>query len=128
MFERGWGRVLNVSSGAAVQAPPDLFVYGSTKSALDRLTLDLHNEAAGRGVAFNAVRVGAVATEQWQYASRSKILERQGTETDTPVYDPIAVAEAFAWILERPADESGSVYSFDDLIRLGALDPQATVS
>ena len=26
MLERGWGRVLNVSSGASVGSPPDLFM------------------------------------------------------------------------------------------------------
>ncbi|MGE0386663.1 MAG: SDR family NAD(P)-dependent oxidoreductase [Gammaproteobacteria bacterium] len=125
MFERGWGRVLNVSSGASVTAPPDLFMYGSSKTILDRLTTDLHVEAGGRGVAFNAVQVGAVATEQWQYANAANILDRQGTGVGGPVYEPAAVAEAFAWLLLQPAERSGRIYTFDDLIGLGALDRNA---
>lgn len=123
MFERGWGRVLNVSSGASTGAPPDLFMYGSSKAVLDRLTTDLDVEADGRGVAFNAVRVGAVATEQWHYAKESHILERQGTGTDGLVFDPAAVGEAFAWLIEQPSEWSGHVLSFDDLVEWGVLEP-----
>ncbi len=79
MRDRRGGRVLNVSSAASVSSPPDLFMYGSSKAILDRLTTDLHVEAGGGGVAFNAVRVGAVATEQWHYSNKSGILDRQGT-------------------------------------------------
>ncbi len=128
MFERGWGRVLNVSSGAAVVCPPDLFMYGSSKAALDRLTSELHLEAGGRGVSFNAIRVGAVGTEQWQYANQTGILERQGTDSAEPVYDPVAVAEAFTWLILEPSDRSGGVYSFADLIELGSLDPGARIA
>lgn len=127
MFERSWGRVLNVSSAAANGAAPDLFMYGSSKAALDRLTTDLHAEAGGRGVAFNAVQVEAVATEQWHYANQSGILERQGTDSGDPVYDPVAVAEAFVWLIMQPGDRSGGVYSFADLIELGALDSDRTI-
>lgn len=127
MFERGWGRVLNVSSAASLGGPPDLCIYGSSKAALDRLTTDLHVEAGGKGVAFNAVQVGAVGTEQWHYANEASILDRQGTSADEPVYDPGAVAEAFAWLILQPSDHGGHVHSFEDLIGLGALDPNCTI-
>jgi NAD(P)-dependent dehydrogenase (short-subunit alcohol dehydrogenase family) len=121
MLERGWGRVLNISSAASVQAPPDLFMYGSSKSLLDRLTAGLEEEAGGRGVAFYAVRVAAVATEQWHYSNDTGILDRQGTGATPEVFDPDAVGKAFAWLILEPADRSGSVLTFDDLVELGAL-------
>jgi 3-oxoacyl-[acyl-carrier protein] reductase len=128
MLERRWGRVLNVSSGASTGAPPDLFMYGSSKAILDRLTTDLHEEAGGGGVAFNAVRVGAVATEQWHYSNNTGILERQGTGHLAEVFDPADVAEAFAWLILQPSEWSGRVLSFDDLIELGALRPPTAVA
>jgi len=79
-------------------------------------------------VAFNAVRVGAVATEQWHYSNDSGILDRQNTAPDASVFDPVAVAEAFAWLILQPAERSGNVLSFDDLIRLGALQPPTIVT
>jgi NAD(P)-dependent dehydrogenase (short-subunit alcohol dehydrogenase family) len=123
MLERGWGRVLNVSSGASTGSPPDLFMYGSSKALVDRLTTDLHAEVGGRGVAFNAVRVGAVATEQWHYSNDSGILERQGTGREAQVFEPSDVADAFVWLVGRSSEFSGRVLSFDDLVELGALQP-----
>jgi NAD(P)-dependent dehydrogenase (short-subunit alcohol dehydrogenase family) len=128
MLEREWGRVLNVSSGASTGAPPDLFMYGSSKALVDRLTTDLHDEAGARGVAFNAVRVGAVATEQWHYSNDSGVLERQGTGRDSQVFDPSDVASAFVWLVGQPPELSGRVLSFDDLVELGALRPPAGVA
>lgn len=127
MFERRWGRILNVSSGASAGGPPDLSMYGSSKTALDRLTTDLAVEIRGRGVAVNAVQVGAVATEQWHYANESSILERQGTKPGGPVYRPEAVADAFTWLIAQDSDRSGQIYTFADLIALGALEPTATL-
>ncbi len=123
MLQRGWGRVLNVSSGASTGSPPDLFMYGSSKTLLDRLTSSLHEEAGGHGVAFNAVRVGAVATEQWHYSNGSGILERQGAGQDSLVFDPDSVAEAFVWLMQQPGERSGDVLDFDNLIDLGVLEP-----
>jgi NAD(P)-dependent dehydrogenase (short-subunit alcohol dehydrogenase family) len=128
MLERQWGRVLNVSSGASTGAPADLFMYGSSKTLLDRLTTDLHAEAGGHGVAFNAVRVSAVATEQWHYANDSGILDRQGTGPDAAVFNPAAVGEAFAWLIEQPGECSGHLFSFNELIERGALQPPSVVS
>ncbi|MBW8826009.1 MAG: SDR family oxidoreductase [Acidobacteria bacterium] len=122
MLERGWGRVLNVSSGASNGGPPDLFMYGSSKQCLDRLTVNLHAEAGDRGVAFNAVQVGAVATEMHLYSAQAGILERQGTVVEK-TFDPAAVADAFLWLLRQPSPYSGHVLSFDDLIALGVLSP-----
>ena len=123
MLERGWGRVLNVSSAAAVAAPPDLFLYGSSKACIEQLTLALDREDGGRGVAFNDVRIGAVGTEMWHYTTDSGISERQGTATDEPPFEPDAVADAMAWIITREADVSGRIFDFDELVSLGVLRP-----
>lgn len=121
MLERGWGRILNVSSGASVGSPPDLFAYGSSKQCLDRLTVALDAELGGRGVAVNSVQVGAVATEMHLYSATSGILERQGTGAVGTPFDPAAVAEAFRSILRRPGDYRGNVLTFDDLVGMGVL-------
>ncbi|TJY58794.1 SDR family oxidoreductase [Sinimarinibacterium sp. CAU 1509] len=65
MLERGWGRVLNISSETARQPAipypgPAKFVhaltlYGCSKSALERYTLGLAAELHGSGVGVNAL-------------------------------------------------------------------------
>lgn len=127
MTGRSWGRVLNVSSLSSGGASPDLFMYGSSKTLLDRLTTDLDVETGGHGVAFNAVRVGAVATEQWNYASQSQILERQGTGPGEPLFEPEAVGEAFAALILKPSEWSGHVLTFEELIAMGVLAPATLV-
>ena len=64
MLERGWGRVVTVSSGAA--SPPGMDsanAYSTSKAALDMFTLHLAHEVDGTGVTVNAVRPGVVDTE-----------------------------------------------------------------
>ncbi len=64
MLERGWGRVLNVSTGGAL-APgmPEANAYSVSKAALDMLTLNLADELKDTGVTVNLVRPGTTDTE-----------------------------------------------------------------
>ena len=62
-LSQGRGRVVNISSMAAVDPFPGLMVYGASKAALESFARSLHNEGHARGVlAFN-IEPGAVETE-----------------------------------------------------------------
>jgi len=65
MRERGWGRIVNVSSGAGSltsmgRSPPG---YSASKAALNALTRLLAAELASSGVLVNSVCPGRVATD-----------------------------------------------------------------
>ena len=64
MVERGWGRIVNVSS--AIAAHPGTMVgmnaYAASKAALEAHTVNLAAELAGSGVTVNAFRPGSVDT------------------------------------------------------------------
>lgn len=64
MIERGWGRIINLSSMAGTQVTGRLFDYGAAKAALDHLTCNMSRALAGRGVTVNAIVPGAVLTPQ----------------------------------------------------------------
>ncbi len=61
MVERGYGRVVNMSSG--IRDIPQLAPYSATKAAVDKYTRDLATELAGTGVLINAVDPGWLRTD-----------------------------------------------------------------
>lgn len=62
MKERGWGRVLNLASDAAVVIPAEMIHYGMTKTSLLAVTRGFAKDAAGTGVTVNSVIAGPTHT------------------------------------------------------------------
>ena len=65
MLARGWGRVVNVSSGI-VSRPSSMIggnAYATSKAALEAHSLNLAAELSGTGVSVNVYRPGTVDTE-----------------------------------------------------------------
>jgi NAD(P)-dependent dehydrogenase (short-subunit alcohol dehydrogenase family) len=66
MMARGWGRVVNVTSAAALHEPgPINSAYGTSKAALNQFTRHLAAEIAGSGVTANVIHPGDVKTDMW---------------------------------------------------------------
>jgi NAD(P)-dependent dehydrogenase (short-subunit alcohol dehydrogenase family) len=66
MLEAGWGRIVNVSSAAALHPPgPVNSAYGTAKAALNQFTRHLAAEVAGTGVTANVIHPGDVRTAMW---------------------------------------------------------------
>ncbi len=62
MAERGWGRVINISSESGVQPDPVAIEYASAKGALNVFAKGLSKAYAGRGVLVNTVSPAYVDT------------------------------------------------------------------
>ena len=65
MAERGWGRVVNVTSSAGKRPSLTNAAYSVTKSAQSALSRVYADSFAARGVLVNSVAPGAVASELW---------------------------------------------------------------
>lgn len=66
MIDRGWGRIVNVTSAAALHEPgPANSAYGTSKAALNHFTRHLASELKGTGVTANVIHPGDVKTEMW---------------------------------------------------------------
>jgi 3-oxoacyl-[acyl-carrier protein] reductase len=68
MKDRGWGRVIQISSRNAISPHADLGAYGAVKAAVNNLTLSLSKGLAGTGVTVNGVMPGLIYTpmlESW---------------------------------------------------------------
>jgi NAD(P)-dependent dehydrogenase (short-subunit alcohol dehydrogenase family) len=63
MVKRGWGRLVFISSGSALNTPAGLIHYGMTKVAQLALSRGLAESVAGSGVTVNAVLPGPTRTE-----------------------------------------------------------------
>jgi short-subunit dehydrogenase len=63
MIERGGGHVVNMSSIAAILAPPGLVHYGASKAGLSHYTAGLRGEVGPRGIGTTLVEIGSTATE-----------------------------------------------------------------
>lgn len=66
MVAQRWGRIVNVSSAAALHPPGPLnSAYATSKVALNQFTRHLAAELAGSGVTANVIHPGDVKTEMW---------------------------------------------------------------
>jgi len=63
MAGRGWGRVIFVSSEAAVQTPTNMVHYGMSKTAQLALSRGMAQEVAGTGVTVNSVLPGPTMSD-----------------------------------------------------------------
>lgn len=75
MRERRWGRIVVISSGAAVGGLPGQVAYSASKAGLIGMVKTLAGEGARRAITANAVLPGIVATEKVK-AMPDEIVER----------------------------------------------------
>jgi NAD(P)-dependent dehydrogenase (short-subunit alcohol dehydrogenase family) len=96
----GGGRILNVSSVAALLPVPGLMAYGISKIGLERLTIDLARQLQGDGIAVNCFRIDVAV------ASEGFVANTPGVDRST--WEPCEVAaEGVRWMLEQPTSYSG---------------------
>jgi citronellol/citronellal dehydrogenase len=100
MAEAGGGKVLNISSVAALYPHPGLMSYGISKIALERLTVDAARQLQDRNIAVNCFRIDIPV------ASEGFIANTPGVDRST--WEPCEVpAEGIVWMLRQPSSYSG---------------------
>ena len=104
----GGGRILNISSVAALLPIPGLMSYGVSKIALERMTVDAANQLQADGIAVNCFRIDLPV------ASEGFVANTPGVDRST--WEPCEVAaEGVLWVLQQPTTYSGRLDSMLEL-------------
>ena len=105
MAERGWGRVVFISSESALQIPVEMVQYGMTKTAQLAVSRGMAEALSGTGVTVNAVLPGPTLTEgveeMLRQAGAGEDLEAAGrdfiaSERPTSLIERLATPEEVA--------------------------------
>lgn len=86
MRERGWGRIVNISSENGRQPYPDMLPYSVSKGALDNFTKGLSKACADDGVLVNAVSPAFIMTPLVEKMMR-QAAEAEGETVETAIDD-----------------------------------------
>jgi NAD(P)-dependent dehydrogenase (short-subunit alcohol dehydrogenase family) len=106
MRERGFGRVIAISSGAAQAGLPGQVAYSSSKAGLIGMVKTIAAENVARGITANAVLPGFVETENVR-AMPAEVLER--VRSGLPAGRMAAPAEVAALVAYLASEEAGYV-------------------
>jgi 3-oxoacyl-[acyl-carrier protein] reductase len=129
MAERGWGRIVNVTSSAGKRPSLTNAAYSVTKAAQLSLSRVFADTYAARGVLVNAVAPGPVSSPLWVaegglgdqsaaakgLASREEAIAAQATKSSQGRFaEPAEIATVIAFLCSEPASNvTGAAWSVD---------------
>lgn len=99
MIKRGWGRILNVSKTRESMHAPFISAYGSSKAALEALSLAWAVELLDTGVTVNSFNPGGPVDTDFMTPSRRKLARSNGRILQPEIVVPIAT-----WLASEKSD------------------------
>jgi len=104
MVEKGWGRIVNISSVNGAKGQAGQTNYSAAKAGMHGFTMALAQELAGKGVTVNTVSPGYIGTDMVK-AIRQEVLDKiVGTIPVKRLGEPSEIASIIAWLA---SDEGG---------------------
>ncbi|GAA3998549.1 3-ketoacyl-ACP reductase [Comamonas faecalis] len=104
MVDKGWGRIINISSVNGEKGQAGQTNYSAAKAGMHGFTMALAQEMATKGVTVNTVAPGYIGTDMVK-AIRPDVLEKiVGTVPVKRLGEPSEIASIVAWLA---SDEGG---------------------
>ncbi|HEX4024021.1 MAG TPA: 3-oxoacyl-ACP reductase FabG [Steroidobacteraceae bacterium] len=116
MIRTRWGRVINISSVAALKGNRGQVNYAAAKGALNAATRALALEVATRGITVNAVAPGIITTRMTQENFDAAVIERlvpmqrAGSAEEVASLVGFLAADAAAYITGQVISINGGMY------------------
>ena len=120
MLERGFGRIVNISSGAATRPSAGWTAYSAAKAGVVQLTRSLALELEGTGVTACAFNPGGMDTDMQERIRRAspadfpRADEYRELAREGRLADPKAPARAIAYLALPSTERNGQVLQYDD--------------
>jgi acetoacetyl-CoA reductase len=104
MVEKGWGRIINISSVNGVKGQAGQTNYSAAKAGMHGFSMALAQEMATKGVTVNTVSPGYIGTDMVK-AIRQEVLDKIiATVPVKRLGEPSEIASIIAWLA---SDEGG---------------------
>jgi 3-oxoacyl-[acyl-carrier protein] reductase len=107
MVERGWGRIIQISSGAAATGLNNgMSLYASAKAGIEGLIRHLATENAATGVTANVLALGSMANNLTDAVSPERAQQILSRQPMKRFGEPTEVGAAVSWLAD---DDAGYV-------------------
>jgi acetoacetyl-CoA reductase len=120
MVDRGWGRIINISSVNGQKGQFGQTNYSTAKAGIHGFSMALAQEVAARGVTVNSVSPGYIGTDMVR-AVKPEVMEK--IVSSIPVRrlgDPGEIASIVAWLAsDESAFATGADFSVNGGLHMG---------
>ena len=104
MVERGWGRIVNISSVNGAKGQAGQTNYSAAKAGMHGFTMALAQELATKGVTVNTVSPGYIGTDMVKSIRQDVLDKIVGTIPVKRLGEPSEIASIIAWLV---SDDGG---------------------
>ena len=120
MVEKGWGRIINISSVNGEKGQAGQTNYSAAKAGMHGFTMALAQEMASKGVTVNTVSPGYIGTDMVKSIREDVLAKIVGTIPVKRLGEPSEIASIIAWLAsEEGGYSTGADFSVNGGLHMG---------
>jgi len=120
MIERGWGRIINISSVNGQKGQFGQTNYSTAKAGIHGFTMALAQELAARGVTVNTVSPGYIGTDMVRSVKPERLEKIVSAIPVKRLGEPHEIASIVAWLAsDESAFATGADFSLNGGLHMG---------